>query len=46
MSVIKDIFQMIFANSSKMNKIMAVTDEIAKTDMTVLIKGEKSDQHL
>ena len=44
MSVIKDIFQMIFANSSKMNEIMAVTDEIAKTDITALIKGEKSNQ--
>ena len=36
----KDIFQFIFANNSKMNKIKAIIDEIAKTDITVLIKGE------
>ena len=36
----KDIFQIIFANNFKMNKIKAVIDEIAKTDITVLIKGE------
>jgi two-component system response regulator AtoC len=36
----KDIFQIIFANNSKMNKIKAIIDEVAKTDITVLIKGE------
>ena len=36
----KDIHQIIFSNSSKMNKIKAIIDEIAKTDITVLIKGE------
>ena len=36
----KDIFQIIFANSSKMNKIKSIIDEIARTDITVLIKGE------
>jgi len=36
----KDIYQIIFSNSSKMNKIRAIVDEIAKTDITVLIKGE------
>jgi two-component system response regulator AtoC len=36
----KDIYQIIFTNSSKMNKIKAIVDEIAKTDITVLIKGE------
>jgi two-component system response regulator AtoC len=36
----KDINQIVFSNSSKMNKIKAVIDEIAKTDITVLIKGE------
>jgi transcriptional regulator with PAS, ATPase and Fis domain len=36
----KDIFQIIFANSSKMNKIKSIIDEIVKTDITVLIKGE------
>jgi len=35
-----DIFQIIFANNFKMNKIKAIIDEIAKTDITVLIKGE------
>ena len=32
--------QIIFSNSSKMSKIKAIIDEIAKTDITVLIKGE------
>lgn len=36
----KDIYQIIFSNSSKMNKIKAIVEEIAKTDVTVLIKGE------
>ena len=36
----KDINQIVFSNSSKMNKIKTVIDEIAKTDITVLIKGE------
>ena len=36
----KDIYQIIFSNSSQMNKIKTIIDEIAKTDITVLIKGE------
>ncbi len=36
----KDIHQIIFSNSTMMNKIKAIVDEIAKTDITVLIKGE------
>ena len=36
----KDIFQIFFADNSKMNKIKATIDEVAKTDITVLIKGE------
>ena len=36
----KDIYQIIFSNNSKMNKIKAIIEEIAKTDITVLIKGE------
>ena len=37
----KDIFtKSFFSNSSKMNKIKTIIDEIAKTDITVLIKGE------
>ena len=36
----KDIYQIIFSNSSKMSKIKAIIDEIAKTDVTVLINGE------
>jgi two-component system response regulator AtoC len=36
----KDIYQIVFSNSSKMNKIKSIVDEIAKTDITVLIKGE------
>ena len=38
--MMKDIYQIIFSNSSKMNKIKSIIDEIAKTDITVLIKGE------
>ena len=36
----KDIYQIFFSNSSMMNKIKSIIDEIAKTDVTVLIKGE------
>jgi two-component system response regulator AtoC len=36
----KDIHQIIFSNSSNMGKIKAIIDEISKTDITVLIKGE------
>jgi two-component system response regulator AtoC len=36
----KDIRQIIFSHNSKMNKIKSIIDEIAKTDITVLIKGE------
>lgn len=36
----KDIFQIFFANNPKMNKIKATIDEVAKIDITVLIKGE------
>jgi two-component system response regulator AtoC len=36
----KDIYQIIFSNSSQMSGIKAIVDEIAKTDITVLIKGE------
>ena len=36
----KDIYQIFFSHSSKMNKIKTIIDEIAKTDVTVLIKGE------
>jgi transcriptional regulator with PAS, ATPase and Fis domain len=36
----KEILQIFFANNSKMHKIRATIGEIAKTDITVLIKGE------
>ena len=36
----EDFSQIFFSNSSKMNKLRAVIHGIAKTDMTVLIKGE------
>lgn len=35
-----DLFQIFFANNSKMNKIKSTIDKVAKTDITVLIKGE------
>ncbi len=38
--MMNDFFKVFFANSSKMKKIKAVIDEIAETDMTVLVKGE------
>jgi transcriptional regulator with PAS, ATPase and Fis domain len=36
----KDIHDLFFSNSSKMNKLKTIIDEIAKTDISVLIKGE------
>lgn len=36
----KEISQIIFSNSPKMIKIKSIIEEIAKTDITVLIKGE------
>ena len=36
----KDIYDIFFSNSSKINKIKIIIDEIAKTNITVLIKGE------
>jgi two-component system response regulator AtoC len=39
-SIMKNIYQIFFDNNSKMKKIKAVVDEIAKTDITILIKGE------
>src|SRR5512147_2184437 len=36
----KDIFQIFFANNSKMTKIKTTIDKVAKADITVLIKGE------
>ncbi|MGO8990675.1 MAG: sigma-54 interaction domain-containing protein [bacterium] len=35
-----DLSQIFFANNPKMNKIKSTIDEVAKTDITVLIKGE------
>lgn len=35
-----DIHQIIFSHSSKMNKLKTIIEEIARTDITVLIKGE------
>ena len=36
----KDIYQIVFSGSSEMNKIRKVIGEVAKTDITILIKGE------
>ena len=36
----KDFQQVFFSNSSRMNRLKALIDEIAKTDIAVLIKGE------
>jgi transcriptional regulator with PAS, ATPase and Fis domain len=36
----QDISHIVFTNSPKMDKLRAVIDEIAKTDIAVLIKGE------
>jgi transcriptional regulator with PAS, ATPase and Fis domain len=35
-----DVYRIIFSHSPKMNKIRTIIEEIAKTDITVLIKGE------
>jgi len=36
----KDIYQIFFSNNSKMSKLKTIIEEIAKTDITILIKGE------
>jgi two-component system response regulator AtoC len=36
----KDIYHIFFSDNSKMNKIKNIIDEVAKTDITILIKGE------
>jgi transcriptional regulator with PAS, ATPase and Fis domain len=36
----ENIFHLFFSNNSKMNKLKTIVEEIAKTDITVLIKGE------
>ena len=36
----QDISHIVFADSPKMGKLKAIVDEIAKTDISVLIKGE------
>jgi transcriptional regulator with GAF, ATPase, and Fis domain len=36
----RDIHTIFFSDSMKMNKIKAIVDEVAKTDVTVLINGE------
>jgi len=36
----KNIYQVFFSHSPRMQKIKSLMDEIAKTDITVLIKGE------
>jgi transcriptional regulator with PAS, ATPase and Fis domain len=35
-----DIFKIFFSNSPKMNRIRTIIDEVAKTDITIMIKGE------
>jgi transcriptional regulator with PAS, ATPase and Fis domain len=35
-----DVYQIIFSHSPKMSKVKTIVEEIAKTDITVLIKGE------
>ena len=36
----EDIYNIFFSHSPKMNKIKTIIDEIAKTNITILIKGE------
>jgi len=38
--VMKNIWQVFFSNSPRMERIKVIVDEIAKRDITVLIKGE------
>ena len=35
-----DPYWLLFSNSSKMRRLKAIIDQIAPTDITVLIKGE------
>jgi len=37
----KDFYQIFFSNSSKLEKIRTFIEDIAKTELTILIKGEK-----
>jgi len=36
----KEILEIIYSNSPKMSRIKSIVDEVAKTNLTVLIKGE------
>jgi two-component system response regulator AtoC len=38
--MMENISQIIFSNSPKMNKVKTIIDQVARTDITVLIKGE------
>lgn len=38
--MVNDFSQVFFSNSPKMNKLRTLTSDVAKTDITVLIKGE------
>jgi two-component system response regulator AtoC len=38
--VMKEIFDLFFANSSKMAKIKTIIEKAAKTDVTILVRGE------
>ena len=38
--MMEGIYSLFFSNSSKMNKIKTIIEEVAKTDIAVLIKGE------
>jgi len=37
---VKTIYQIFFANNPELNKIQGIIDDVAKTDIAVLIKGE------
>ena len=39
-SAMKNIYQILFSHNSRLSKIKTIIDDVARTDVSVLIKGE------
>ena len=39
-TAVKDIYQILFSHNSRLSKIKTIIDDVARTDVSVLIKGE------